>query len=822
MNTDGEFEEADLWLRAKALFEAGLSMAPSRRQEFLDDACRKDLPLRSLLELLLVRHDQASSLFPDTARFLPDPSPPAVQLAPGDTLAGRFRILHLAGEGGMGQVYKALDLSLDSPVAIKVIRPHLLAATSIRQRFRVEVRRSREVTHRHVCRVHELFEGEPDQLFLTMEYLEGVTLAQRLVDDPPWIRAHAFAILGQMCQAIADIHAAKIVHLDLKPANIFLTRPFESGTLRVVITDFGLSALLEQDESSRLRAVALGGTPGYMAPEQIFCGQVGPAADLYALAMIASELGEGQPRCWQDAVRRCLEVDPGKRFASVGEFWDHLSGAKQRRVRLARRKILVGTFSGAVALAGGAYLKNRLDGPKLKIAVLAFDSEGGPAVDHIALGLTDSTIQLLSSDRQIFVPRLASVLKFRGLAVPPADLCKQLGVDALLSITMRKRENAWIFSLRSVLSTAAQGPLSGLFEFREANLGQVPAEIAKRIQQAFLPEARLNPNAVRDRSPSPEATDAYYRGRYLWARRDPGDVEKAIQHFEAALSIDPAYAMAHCGVADALAALADAGVYDPRQCGARAREAAGIALRLAPEISHVHASAGLVAAIFDYDLATGLRELQTALQLNPGNASAHQWLSAVKLKLGDTDGCLAAIDEALAADPLNVRMELTAAGMRYLTRRYVEALDRFTAIARTNPSLWVAHDICAECLARLGRHDEARREADRALQYSTNRSHATMYAAVTAALCGDLVRARFLIAQAEQLIVRGRYFQPFHLARAYAELGDEARAFAYLDESLAVRDAFFPILKVHHSIDSLRKNPRYDRLLKRAAIQYPS
>jgi len=824
MHAAAEFGERSIWVRAKDLFDSALEHEPRKRQAYLEQACGADYELRELLQMLLSRYEQASSLVPSFsgAEQLAAAEPSPV-LLPGTRLLDRFEITRLAGTGGMGQVYEARDLSLDLPVAIKILRQHLLVAPQVRQRFRAEVRRSREITHRNVCRVHELFEGgatDPDLLFLTMEFLHGETLAERLRRDPAWVSANAPAILSQICDALEAVHAEKVVHLDLKPSNVFLTCPSGSDTLRTVVTDFGLAALLDL-EGSRLRAFALGGTPGYMAPEQLFSGDVGPAADLYALAIIASEIVSDKPEHWNGAVQKSLQVDPEKRHASVREFWEDLSGVSARKVRLSRRRLALAGFAGISVSAAGLYWKSILDAPALKLAVLPFETDTGPADDHIAIGLTESTIQLLRSDPKIFSPGLTSVLRFRGRSLPSSELCRQLGVDALLSVSLQQRDSHWILSARSVFADGSAGPLTVILEFPPGRLPQAPLEIANRARQAFLPLAKFDAVAVQSTTASPAANDAYLRGRYLWNRRSPGDVDLAVQHFQKALESDPNFALAHCGVADGLSSLADSGAADPRQVSARAKTASADALRLAPRLPHAHASAGLVATLFSYDLATGLSELHTACRLDPGNASAHQWLSALYLKLGDWRRCHEEIDLAFGADSLNLAAEFAAAAMRYFTRHYRLAIDRFNAIARTNPTFWVIHEMLGESYARLGQKELALQHSALALKQSKHRPHSAVYAAATAAIAGDKARAEEFATEAERQFRSARYFQPVHLARVYAELRDPSRAFGFLEDALEMRDTGFPVITVHHSFDSLRDDPRYMTLLKKAAIRRP-
>src|SRR5579864_9012498 len=204
-----------------------------------------------------------SSAFPEYAvmegRFLP-----------GRLIAGRYRIIALLGKGGMGEVYRADDLTLGQAVALKFLPDAATNDEALLERFRNEVRIARRVSHPNVCRVYDV--GEVDgQTFFTMEYIDGEDLAsllRRIGRLPP---DKAVEIARQLCAGLAAAHEHGIVHRDLKPANIML-----DGRGRVRITDFGLAALAAEIKGNAARA----GTPAYMSPEQFAGQEVTPKSDL--------------------------------------------------------------------------------------------------------------------------------------------------------------------------------------------------------------------------------------------------------------------------------------------------------------------------------------------------------------------------------------------------------------------------------------------------------------------------------------------------------------------------------------------------------------
>ncbi len=201
----------------------------------------------------------------------------------GTMFAERYRIIGLLGRGGMGEVYRADDLKLGQPVALKFLPDHLSSDGTALMRFHREVRTARQVSHRNVCRVYDV--GERDQhVYLSMEYIKGEELSSllRRIDRLPSDKA--LEIARQICAGLAAAHERGVLHRDLKPSNVMID---EEGNAR--ITDFGLAGLAEE-----LREEAYSGTPAYMSPEQLEGKELTHRSDLYSLGLVLYELFTGK------------------------------------------------------------------------------------------------------------------------------------------------------------------------------------------------------------------------------------------------------------------------------------------------------------------------------------------------------------------------------------------------------------------------------------------------------------------------------------------------------------------------------------------------
>ncbi len=272
---------------------------------------------------------------------------------PGQILAGKFRVERVLGEGGMGVVLAAHHLHLDKRVALKFLRPEVAANREIVARFSNEARSSGKIQSEHVARVLDVGVLDDGSPYMVMEYLEGTDLAVLIKQRGSLPGPEAIEFVLQACEALAEAHVAGIVHRDLKPANLFLTRRAD-GSPCVKVLDFGISkaALAGEGAGQALtQTAAVLGSPNYMAPEQLKSARhVDARTDIWALGIILHELmtGEvafradtvpelyvsilqappsalrqrlpGAPAALEAILLRCLEKDPARRFASVGEL----------------------------------------------------------------------------------------------------------------------------------------------------------------------------------------------------------------------------------------------------------------------------------------------------------------------------------------------------------------------------------------------------------------------------------------------------------------------------------------------------------------------
>ncbi|HVF67588.1 MAG TPA: serine/threonine-protein kinase [Pyrinomonadaceae bacterium] len=468
--------KAERWRQVDELFEQALERAEGERARFLDAACAGDSSLRREVEEML-RFDERAAEFIETPVFgvaaaligaLPEDSPtpripsyvsarrpspsrgldgsPSIdesRFVPGDVLAARYRIAGLLGRGGMGEVYRADDLKLRQPVALKFLPEALSSDGASLARFYQEVSVARQVSHRHVCRVYDVAEAEGFH-FISMEYVRGEALSSLLKRIGRLPEDKAVETARQLCAGLAAVHDAGVLHKDLKPANVMID---ERGDVR--ITDFGIAALASDARSRD----SLAGTPAYMSPEHLEGRELTTKSDLYSLGLVLYELFTGRKAfeasslpellklrrsdthpsspsshikdldpLVERVIFRCLERDPDSRPASALQVAAALPGGDPLAAALAAGETPSPEMVAAAPKEGGL-------SPAVAVSLLAslFVLLGLACYFSKDVGLYNQVP--LDKSPEVLRDHAAELTKRLGYASTPADSAYGMGVD---------------------------------------------------------------------------------------------------------------------------------------------------------------------------------------------------------------------------------------------------------------------------------------------------------------------------------------------------------------------------------------------------------
>ncbi|SDF46123.1 protein kinase domain-containing protein [Terriglobus roseus] len=427
---------AERWARVKQVFDLAVDAPEAEQRAIVETSCSEDPELVAEV-LRLLESDASAGDFLETAAgdlhaYL-QPEDRLPRFHQGDVLARRFEIKRFINAGGMGEVYEAWDRELTQEVAVKTILPHIAVHAEVIERFKQEVRLTREISHPNICRVHELFlhdgSEEGPTWFLSMELLLGPTLLEKIRQDGKLSPQLGLLVASQLLSGIEAAHTQGVTHRDFKSGNVILVG-LGNGHTRAVITDFGLSIRVPHGEAA-VDSVSGMGTPGYMAPEQEEQGRVSPLADQYALGVVLHEMmtgsrpkptsaggtarskaaKQGYPSRWDGVIRRCTQRNPEDRFENIAEVRKALLLPTWRK-----HPRLLATAAIVLVAAGGALLLRTARTPKVEPCQICdmrqltpdTDESESPSLSRDGKYLAYSSDQAESGNLDIFVQPLPS------------------------------------------------------------------------------------------------------------------------------------------------------------------------------------------------------------------------------------------------------------------------------------------------------------------------------------------------------------------------------------------------------------------------------
>jgi eukaryotic-like serine/threonine-protein kinase len=612
----------------------------------------------------------------------------------------------------MARVYLARDLRHDRDVAIKVVNPEL-AVGGAEERFLREIRLCARLTHPHILPV--LDSGSAGgRLFYVMPFVDGESVRERLKRERKLPVETAVALVHALADALDFAHAAGVLHRDIKPENILVRGE------QPILLDFGVGRALSGTDTEDATLTMTGmvvGTPAYMSPGQA-AGEVDldGRSDQYSLATVLYELLAGEvpfagptmqatiarrffehappldtrradtPSHVVEAVARALARDPGDRFPTAGEFG---------------RAITTELTPGGTP----AFAREPRE-VRPSIAVLPFANVGGDSDTEILVeGITDEVIAALSRLRTMRVAARTSSYAMRGRADDIATIGRRLGVDTLLEGSVQRSGNRIRVKARHVKADDGfqlwtqqfDRELDDIFAIQDAISSAIAEALAASILGVGDGGARLS---VPTTAP---AYEQFLRGRFLLNKRTEATVAAAVDSFEAALRLDPDYAPAHAGMADALAVLGMYGARDPRQVMPLAREQALRAAAIDPTRVEPVATLGLIAAVFDRDWDAAEQLFQRAIRLDPSYVAAHQWLAiTVLVPRGRFAEARATIARARGLDPLSLVVGATEGLVSALAGDPTGAIAQLRDVLLIEPGFGVAHLFLGQALLDRG------------------------------------------------------------------------------------------------------------------------
>ncbi len=734
-------------------------------------------------------------------------------------IISHYEITEKLGEGGMGVVYKARDLRLDRPVALKFLPPHLLGNEDVRKRFEREAKAAAALQHPNICPVYEIDEVD-GRMFIAMAFLEGEELTKRIEEGPLSVE-RLLDVAIQVGRGLQEAHSKGVVHRDIKPANIM-----DTTNGQAVLMDFGLAQLASSSSKLTQDGTTIG-TSAYMSPEQTTGETVDHRTDVWAFGVVLYEMATGQvpfqghyqqailysilneqpepittvrtgvPTTLERIADKCLAKRADERYQTVSDLLADLGALKR----------------GAESAAGRRPSSGTIDA-RPSIAVLPFENRGrGDEDEYFSDGISEDITSALGQVERLQVAPRSMAFQFKGKRPTPREVGAALNVGHVLEGSVRRSGNRVRINVELIAIEEGYQVWSERYDRVMEDIFEIQDEISQAIVEKLKVKlaGREKELLAKRYTENLQAYNLCLRGRYYWYRRTAETLQKAMGFYEQALAEDPDYALAHAGLADCHTSLGFYGVLPAKETMPRAEAAALKALQIDADLAAAHASLGAVESLYHWNWAAGERAFQRAIELDSSYPVAHMWYSAFVLwPAGRLDEAYSEWKRAAELDPVTPLVNVGPALILLHQRQYDRAIEELQKTLELDPNYFWTHFGLGVAYLQKGEYGKAIAALDRGNVPQYREGHLGYIYAVS----GEPEKALKLIEEL-QAGSQPEHQAPYHLAMIYFGLGEKDKAFEWLNKACEQRSLQLWWIKTLPEVDGVRSDPRFQAILRR-------